>query len=102
MVREPTSTSMAETGQSSAVPQLNRAVEVPGGGRELLDAQGSSGGGFIGRGWGELGGGRLAINLLLRSWLTFLRLQGRDKGREGMRLPCWMHTGARGVLQQAD
>ena len=50
VVREPTTTSMAETEQSFAVPQLNQAVKVPGGGRELLDAQGSSGGGLVGRG----------------------------------------------------
>ena len=37
-----------------------------------------------------------AINLLLRSWLTFLRLQGRDEGRERMRQLCWSHSGARG------
>ena len=44
----------------------------------------------------------VAINLLLRSWLTFLRLQGRDKGRERMRQPCWRHSGTRGGTAAED
>ena len=58
MGHEPTATPMAEPEQSSAVPQLNQAVEVPGEGRGLLLAREGSRGGFIEPEGGGLGGGR--------------------------------------------